>query len=158
MEQHGFHDIQLIYTIINFATSLNNSGQVDAILLDLSKAFNKVPHARLCHKLSSFGSILKGSGLLLFLCYINDLHKWVKSSTRLYVDDALLYREIHSPTDQDILQQDLYMGIYLANDIQSREECVLEDHKQLSPFIYYSMNNIPIQQVDHAKYLGVLID
>ena len=55
-EQYGFrtrrpYDMQLISTIHNFATSLDNSEQVDTILLDLSKAFDKVPHIRLCHKL-----------------------------------------------------------------------------------------------------------
>ena len=66
MEQHGFRkrrscDTQLISTIHDFATSLNNSGQVDAILLDLSKAFDKVLHVRLCHKLFSYG--IRGSTL-----------------------------------------------------------------------------------------------
>ena len=55
-EQYGFRtrrscDTQLISTIHNFATSLDNSKQVDTILLDLSKAFDKVPLIRLCHKL-----------------------------------------------------------------------------------------------------------
>ena len=58
-EQNGFRkrrscDTQLISTIHDFATSLDNSEQVDAILLDLSKAFDKVP-IRLCHKLTSYG-------------------------------------------------------------------------------------------------------
>jgi len=37
---------------------------------------------------------------------------------------------------------------------------VLEDHKQaISFYLYiYNMNNILIQQTDHAKYLGVSID
>ena len=66
MEQHGFRkrrscDTQLISTTHDFATSLNNSGQVDAISLDSSKAFDKVPHVRLCHKLSSYG--IRGSTL-----------------------------------------------------------------------------------------------
>jgi len=57
MEQHGFHkrrscDIQYISTIYDFETSLNNSGQVPAILLDLLKGFDKVSHVRLCRKLS----------------------------------------------------------------------------------------------------------
>jgi len=66
MEQHGFRkrkscETQLISTIHDFATSLNNSRQVDAILLDLSKAFDKVPYVRLHHELSSNG--IRGSTL-----------------------------------------------------------------------------------------------
>ena len=50
------------------------------------------------------GSVL---GSLLFLCYINDLPEQVKSSIKLYADDALVYRRIHSKTDQENLQEDL---------------------------------------------------
>ena len=63
-EQHGFCrrrscETQLISTIHDFATALNNAEQVDAILLDLSKAFDKVLHIiiRLCHKLSYYGIV-----------------------------------------------------------------------------------------------------
>jgi len=31
----------------------------------------------------------------------------IRSSLRLYTDDALLYREIHSPEDSKILQEDI---------------------------------------------------
>ena len=59
-EQHGFRrrrscETQLISTLHDLVTALNNAEQVDAILLDLSKAFDKVPHIRLCHKLSFYG-------------------------------------------------------------------------------------------------------
>ena len=40
----------------NLAQILNStSGQADAILLDFSKAFDKVPHYRLCEKLAFYG-------------------------------------------------------------------------------------------------------
>ena len=50
------------------------------------------------------GSVL---GALLFLCYINDMPENIKSSIRLYADDALLYREIHFLEDSRILQEDI---------------------------------------------------
>jgi hypothetical protein len=54
--QHGFRksrscESQLIITIQDLANSLNAGEQVDAILLDFSKAFDKVPHQRLLTKL-----------------------------------------------------------------------------------------------------------
>ena len=59
-EQHGFRqkrscETQLITAVNDFTIALNNSEQVDAIFLDLSKAFDTVPHKRLCNKLSFYG-------------------------------------------------------------------------------------------------------
>ena len=59
-EQHGFRhgrscETQLLFTINDFAESLNNNGQTDAILLDFSKAFDKVSHQHLYHKLHHYG-------------------------------------------------------------------------------------------------------
>ena len=59
-EQHGFRhgrscETQLLLTINDFAESLNNNGQTDAILLDFSKAFDKVSHQHLYHKLHHYG-------------------------------------------------------------------------------------------------------
>ena len=69
--QHGFRqrhscETQLITTIRDFANGLNSRGQIDAILLDFAKAFDKVDHDRLMTKLSSMG--------------IGDsLHQWIRS-------------------------------------------------------------------------------
>ena len=46
-------------------------------------------------------------GPLLFLLYINDINTNIQSSIRLFADDCLIYRQIESHADQDILQQDL---------------------------------------------------
>ena len=53
--QHGFRakrscETQLITTVHEIASGLASGSQVDSILLDFSKAFDKVPHARLAHK------------------------------------------------------------------------------------------------------------
>ena len=58
--QHGFrpnrsYDTQLIITVNDSAESLNQGGQCDILTLNFSKAFDKVPHARLYQKLSHYG-------------------------------------------------------------------------------------------------------
>ena len=50
------------------------------------------------------GSVL---GPILFLIFINDLPDNIRSSVRLFVDDYILYRNIHSIQDCFILQEDL---------------------------------------------------
>ena len=58
--QHGFRkyrscETQLILTVQDLANGLNDGEQIDAILLDFSKAFDKVPHQRLLGKLEHYG-------------------------------------------------------------------------------------------------------
>ena len=43
----------------------------------------------------------------LFLIFINDLPGNIRSSVRLFADDCVLYRNIKSPIDCQILQDDL---------------------------------------------------
>ena len=59
-KQHGFRkrrscESQLIVTIDNIAKHLATGDQVDVILLDFEKAFDKVPHSRLLLKLHYYG-------------------------------------------------------------------------------------------------------
>ena len=59
-KQYGFRkkrscESQLILTIQDIAAGLNSKSQIDAILLDFSKAFDKVPHERLAAKLHHYG-------------------------------------------------------------------------------------------------------
>ena len=70
-EQYGFHsgrscETKLLITIHDFANNLNNQKQTDAILLDFTKAFDKVSHRRLCSKLFHYG--VRGN----LLSWIND--------------------------------------------------------------------------------------
>ena len=58
--QHGFRkfrscESQLISTVKDFTESLEDGVQTDAILLDFSKAFDKVHHSSLLHKLDHYG-------------------------------------------------------------------------------------------------------
>ena len=62
--QHGFCkkrscETQLIVTIYKIAKHLTHGNQVDVILLDFAKAFDKVPHARQLYKLDFYG--IRGS-------------------------------------------------------------------------------------------------
>lgn len=58
--QHGFRKgystvTQLVTTVHEFASTLDKSGQIDAVFIDFSKAFDRVPHGKLLFKLESIG-------------------------------------------------------------------------------------------------------
>ena len=73
--QHGFlfgksTETQLLTVYDQISKVLDNSGQTDIIYLDLSKAFDSVPHHLLCHKLKAFG--FHGRLLSWFSSYVNE--------------------------------------------------------------------------------------
>ena len=74
-QQHGFRkrrscESQLITTIHDLANGLNERKQIDAVLLDFSKAFDKVPHHRLSSKLHHYG--VRGQTLAWIQSFLSD--------------------------------------------------------------------------------------
>jgi len=74
-QQHGFRkrrscETQLVLTLQDLASGLDNSEQIDAILLDFSKAFDKVPHQRLAQKLHHYG--IRGNLLHWVQSFLSD--------------------------------------------------------------------------------------
>ena len=130
-------ETQLITLADELIKSLDEGKQNDLAILDFSKAFDRVPHERLLLKLDHYGirgrtldwiraqkvsvegvasepihvksGVPQGSvlGPVLFLVFINDLPASIRSSSRLFADDCVVYREIQTQNDCHILQDDL---------------------------------------------------
>ena len=97
------------------AFDCNPSLEVSSVLLDISKAFEKVWHEGLLYKLKSMGisgDVPQGSILvpLLFLLYINDLPKGLKSNAILFADDTSLLTIVNDKNESaNILNDNLQL-------------------------------------------------
>ena len=95
----------------------------------------------------------------MFLCHINDLPDTVKSNVRLFADDCLLYRPIHSSGDHYTLQRDLH-ELEKWSDLWGMKfnanKCYILSTHQKSNF-FYELNNTILQQVNANPYLGLTL-
>ena len=101
-------------------------------------------------------------GPLLFLLHINDLPLEVKSQVRLFADDCLLYRAIHSAADQMVLQRDLdclkLWGDRWGMRFNASKCNIMRISRSRDPITkFYTLGGPVLQEVDSAKYLGITI-
>ena len=88
--QHGFwktHSCktQLILAVEDLAMNLDHGGQMDMIILDFSKAFDKVPHQHLISKLQFYG--IKGSTLAW-------IKSWLTSRSQSVIVDGVCSKSV----------------------------------------------------------------
>ena len=100
-------------------------------------------------------------GLVLFLIFKNDLPDNIRSSVRLFEDDCVLYRNIHSLQDCLTLQEDLTsLGQWEADwkmkfnvaKCHSMRVTRHQHHKQI--LFDFSLHNQTLDNVQSAKYLA----
>ena len=111
------------------------------------------------------GSVL---GPLLFLIYINDLERNIKSNIKFFADDTMLYSIVKVPAisannlnhDLDIIQQWAYQWKMEFNPDPTKQATeVLFSCKKSSPnHLRLILNGIAVAKVNDQKHLGLILD
>ena len=145
-QQHGFRpkrscESQLITTINDIAKTLDAGFQTDVIFLDLSKAFDKVPHHRLCAKLKHYG--IRGPILTWIHDFLSNRHH------RVILDGN--FSDIHpviSGVPQGTILAPLLFLVYI-NDLPTSIKCnvrLYADDAMLYSTIHTLTDCISLQQ------------
>ena len=103
------------------------------------------------------GSVL---GPILFLLFINDLPKCVKSKVRLFADDCIVYRQIDNVSDAKLLQEDLkHLAAWEKKwgmDFHPEKCSVLRVNRKRTSINYtYYLKGHALKLDDRTKYLGI---
>ena len=96
-------------------------------------------------------------GPTLFLLYINDIDVNIQSQIRLFADDCLIYRPIHSNDDHDKLHQDLNSLTRWATTWQMEFNVTKCNIIQLSKghkksHFTYTMGSVPLTVVEEHQF------
>lgn len=105
------------------------------------------------------GSVL---GPLLFLIYINDLPNNISSCMRIFADDCIIYRPIHSSTDHMALQEDLnlitdWCDTWLMHLNSTKCKVMSFSRKHSKSNLWYNINNSTLSEASSFKYLGITL-
>lgn len=106
------------------------------------------------------GSVI---GPLLFVIYINDLPSLVQSSVYLFADDTKVYKIIKDTSDKHKLQEDLervneWTQKWLLSLHPEKCKHIHIGKQDPSPEYMYSISGQNLEQVEHEKDIGVIVD
>ena len=151
LEYYGINK-ETIKWIKSFLQNRNQNVVLDGVKSTPAQVLSGVPQ----------GSVL---GPLLFLVYINDMPEtFSHSETRLFADDTILFRQINSTKDSELLKQDLSALERWENDWQmsfNPTKCTVirvapSKNKSVLP-TQYQLHGHTLEVEEASKYLGVTI-
>ena len=116
---------------------------------------------------SSLANVISGvpqgsfPGPVLFLLYINDITDTIYPNMQLFADGSIVYREIRSSADHDILQTfnkltDCSNKWQIKFNSSKCHLLIITHKSKLSQFTS-TISNQPISRVNSRPYLGIII-
>ena len=147
--QYGFRSSQSTANLLavvfhRIARAFNRSDATWAVALHIPKAFDRVWHVGLLHKLKSYG-VPQGSilGPTLFLLYINDLPDDVICDIAIYADDTTLFSKCDKASD---LWQQLELSSEVESDLRDTvdwgKKCLVDfSAGKTQPVLFDQFNN-----------------
>ena len=143
---------------------------IDGKIYNWISAFltKRVQAVRVCGQLSPFIDVKSGVpqgsvlGPLLFIIMMFDIDKNIVAAyLSLFADDTCIWKNIKTPEDSRILQDNIHKTVTWANRNNMQFNCKKFDHvgfgRNLQKSDYFAGNNVKIEKKSILRDLGVSI-